>query len=148
MYGSAGSVTRYRPVDVGFPLTELLFKASTNLSWLHQGCLPGGPRPRRDHGVHPRLEGPPSEFDSLPLVEMDGDRRIHAETNQPRSPKVICLSPTRSWNLSHHHTPGSYVAGDPEIWCRLPTAICDRPKDSGLHPPRFHRNIGLTRQVY
>jgi len=30
--------------------------------------------------------GPCLEFNSLPVVEMDEDRRIHAETDQPRSP--------------------------------------------------------------
>ena len=39
--------------------------------------------------------GPCLEFNSLPVVEMDEDRCIHAETDQPRSPKGICLSPTR-----------------------------------------------------
>ena len=39
--------------------------------------------------------GPCLEFNSSPAVEIDEDRRIHAETDQPRSPKEICLSPTR-----------------------------------------------------
>jgi glutaredoxin len=41
------------------------------------------------------IVGPCLEFNSLPVVEMDEDRCIHAETDQPRSPKGICLSPTR-----------------------------------------------------
>jgi glutaredoxin-like protein len=41
------------------------------------------------------IVGPCLEFNSLPVVEMDEDRCIHAETDQPRSPKGICLSPPR-----------------------------------------------------
>ncbi len=41
------------------------------------------------------IVGPCLEFNSLPFVEMDEDRCIHAETDQPRSPKGICLSPPR-----------------------------------------------------
>ena len=50
-------------------ITKLLFTVPTNLSWLHQGCLPGGPRPRRDHGVHERPLGPCLEFDSTPTPD-------------------------------------------------------------------------------
>jgi hypothetical protein len=86
MYGSAGSVTRCRPINVGFIIDSTALHGANYFGLALSRALAKWAKAIERSLSASATVGPCLEFNSLPVVEMDEDRRIHAETDQPRSP--------------------------------------------------------------